>query len=260
MPDDQHLLIEAARAGGALARRYFENGAKSWTKNGHEPVSEADMAVDALLHERLAGTRRAYGWLSEETEDNPARLTRQRVWVVDPIDGTRAFLKGKPHFTISIALVEDGAPVLAAVYNPIREELFTARRGAGAWLNDTPVHISQRADLAHCRMLAHDYYFKPGKWRDPWPAMTLGMVNSIAYRLAMVGAGHYDACLTLRPKSDWDIAAGDLIVREAGGCCTDGAGRRFVYNQPTPTHRNVIAANPALHRQIIAKIAAGKSD
>lgn len=248
---DRRLLEDAVREGGALARRYFERGFKSWEKKPGDPVSEADLEVDALLREALGEERPTYGWLSEETEDNPDRLSRAKVWIVDPIDGTRAFVKGKPQFTVCAALVEHGAAVLGAVFNPMTDEFFFAEAGTGALLNGKSIQVSGAESLDGARLLASRRTFENHHWTDFLPDANFESVNSIAYRMVLVAGGGHDATVSLAGKSDWDIAAADLIVREAGGLCTDADGHAFIYNGKTARHASVLAATPALHGPLL---------
>ncbi len=248
---DRALLETATREGGALAKRFFERGFKSWEKKPGDPVSEADLAVDALLRESLGEERPQYGWLSEETEDNPDRLTRTKVWVVDPIDGTRAFVKGKPQFTVCAALVDSGAAVLGAVFNPMTDEFFFAEAGAGAQLNGEPIGVSGADSLDGIRLLASRRTFEHHNWTDLVPHAHYETVNSIAYRMALIANGTHDATVSLAGKSDWDIAAADLIVREAGGLCTDADGKAFTYNDNSARHPSVLASTPDLHGPLL---------
>lgn len=251
---DRRLLIETIREAGALARRYFEAGAKTWSKAKGDPITEADLAVDRLIQTRIAAARPEDGWLSEESRDDPARLDRKRVWIVDPIDGTIAFIKKRPHFTISIALVEAGAPMLGAVLNPVLDELFEAEAGGGARLNGTPIRVSAHAAIEDCRMLGPRDVFTHPSWPEPWPPMQIENRNSIAYRLALVASGRFDAMMALSRKREWDIAAGDLILREAGGMITTHRGDVLRYNRPDPFVPSLIGAGPKLHGAIMAKV------
>ena len=246
-------LLSAVREAGALALRYFGNAPHSEIKSDGTSVSEADLAVDVLLKERLAGAGRRYGWLSEESEDDLIRLDQSRIWVVDPIDGTRAFLKNKPEWTISAALVENGHSLLAAVYNPATEEFFHAARGRGAFLNDQPISVQNPVKLEGCCLAASATSFKPERWDKPWPPLESVWVNSIAYRLALVAAGKCDGTVSLSQKSDWDIAAAHLLVHEAGGIVTTHDASPLVYNRRTPRHSSVVAAGPALHAALIER-------
>jgi myo-inositol-1(or 4)-monophosphatase len=253
---DRDLLIAAVREAGAIAREGYASVSKSWEKSKGNPVTETDLAVDRFLNERLRAARPEYGWLSEETADTPERLGARRIFIVDPIDGTLAFIKRKAEFAVCAAVVEDGAPVAAAIYNPITEELFAAARGAGATLNGAPIRVSERSDLEGCRMLvARDVITHPA-WPTPWPPMDIGKRASIAYRMALTANGTYDAMMALSSKHEWDSAAGTLIVQEAGGLATAHSGAALAYNQPTPNHRSLICAGPALHAAILERTGA----
>ncbi len=250
---DRALLADAVRAAGALALRYYGAAPKVWDKSPNHPVSEADIAVNALLHERLAQERPAYGWLSEETLDDPGARDRACVWVVDPIDGTRAFIRTKPAWCVSVALVERGASVLGAVFNPVTGEFFAAEAGAGATLNGAPIAASPTAALEDCAMLGDAQMFRHPAWARPWPAMRVESRNAIAYRLALVAAGRFDAALALSAKADWDLAAGALILAEAGGVASDHQGRPFAFAGAAPQQPSVAAAGPHLHPLIIER-------
>jgi myo-inositol-1(or 4)-monophosphatase len=244
--DDLALLEGAVRAAGDIARKFYGGHYKRWDKAGGSPVTEADLAVDRFLRESLMSARSAYGWLSEESLDNDARLTASRVFVVDPIDGTVAFLKQRPHFTICAAVTENGRPVAGVVYNPITHEFFAAERGKGATLNGEPIHVQDRDQIEGARMLGPKSTFASG-----WPPMELAAISSIAYRIVLVAAARHDAMVSLSAKRDWDLAAADLIVHEAGGLLSDEAGNRLVYNRPSAAQRAAIAAAPHLHALIL---------
>ena len=192
-----------------------------------------------------------YGWLSEETEDSPERLQASRVWVVDPIDGTKAFLQDRPEFTICVALVENGRPLTAAVYNPATEELFEARDGRGARLNGVPIRVNEGDEFGTARMLSGKRMFERAGWKHPPKGMTFATINSIAYRMSLVACGRYDACVSLNNKSDWDIAAAELVVREAGGQVSTARDEPFTYNLPKAHHPSIVAAGPDLHASLI---------
>jgi myo-inositol-1(or 4)-monophosphatase len=251
---DRALLVESVRAAGPVAMRFFRGAVKSWEKNPDDPVSEADHAVNDVLKASLHGARPDYGWLSEETPDDRDRLERERVWVVDPIDGTKAFLRGEPEFTICVALLERGQPTLAAVYNPASDEFFEAAAGDGARLNGAPIRASAADDLSHAHLLAGRRMFERAGYGGPPPGCTFRFVNSIGYRLALVAAGRFDSCVSLNGKSDWDIAAADLLVREAGGRVTTARGAPFAYNGRSTRHGSVVASAPALHDKVLAML------
>lgn len=256
---DTALLEDAVREGGAIARTFLTGRNKTRSKPDGSPVSEADLAVDRFLTGRLRPARPEYAWMSEETADDPARLAARRVFIVDPIDGTVAFLKGRPHFTISAAVVEGDAPVAAAVYNPLTEECFTATRGAGAWLNGRPIRVSDRDLLEGCRMLASKTTLRSPCWGGaPWPPMTVETPNSMAYRIALVACGAFDASVSLSATHDWDLAAADLIVREAGGFISSHEGKILRYNRANAVQPSVVAAGRALHEAILARVSGAR--
>ncbi len=242
----------AVREAGALALQTFRGELKSWTKGSSSPVSEADLAVDALLRERLLAIRDA-GWLSEETEDDPARLQRAEVWVVDPIDGTRAYLAGLPDWAISAALVHAGRPVVAALYAPVTDELFLGVAGSGATLNGAPIRASTGDQLA-------DAKFSGAKRRlDSLAAVeprirTAPRVPSLALRLARVATGALDGTFTAPNSHDWDLAAADLLVHEAGGLISTLTGQPLIYNRPEPVHGALVAAGRARHAVLLSLI------
>lgn len=252
------LLNEAVREAGRIALTYYQTKLKTWMKDGDSIVTEADIAVNDQLQKALAHARPAYGWLSEETEDDAGRLSRTRVWVVDPIDGTRAFAKGKPHFTISVALVENGRPVLAALFNPATDEFFEAETGAGALLNGRAIRPGQRREIAGARMAAHGPMFKHPAWPTPWPEMEIIERNSVAYRIALVACDAADAAIALNGKNDWDIAAADLILTESGGRFTSHDGKIFLYNREITRHRSLLAAGPEMYEALFERLGALK--
>lgn len=234
--------------------RYFRRDPKSWKKDDVSPVSEADHAVDDFLRETLTGARPDYGWLSEETADDPARLSATRVWIVDPIDGTRAFLDGKPEFTICAALVEEGRVIAAAVTNPATAESFTARRGLGAKCNGVPLRLGEAPALEAARILSRRNVLKPERWRGDPPDNRRGYIGSIAYQLCVVAAGRWDAALAVNKLHEWDIAAAQLILTEAGGRVTDQTGAAIPYNRESPRVNGMICAAPALHDTLSARL------
>lgn len=251
---DLDLILDAAREAGALALQARARGVKIWSKAGGSPVTDADLAVDALLKERLRAARADYGWLSEETVDDPARLTTGRQFVVDPIDGTVAFMKDKPWFAVSIAVVEDGRPIAGVVHAPALDETYAATAGGGATLNGAPIAPSPAQALDDAAMLGDAKMFLHPAWPTPWPPMRVEARNSIAYRICLVASGAFDAAIALTPKSEWDLAAADLVCTEAGALLTDHRGRKFAYNRPNPTVPSLVCANEALHPLILSRV------
>jgi myo-inositol-1(or 4)-monophosphatase len=247
-PEDLRLLEDTVREAGTIARKFYGGDYRQWNKEGGSPVTEADLAVNKYLCDQLTAARPAYGWLSEENTDDPARLTRRQVFIIDPIDGTVAFLKNRPHFTICAAVVVEGRPRCGVVYNPISEELYSARLGAGANCNGTPIHVGARDRLEDCAMLGDRTQFA----NAPWPPLHVQNRNSVAYRVVLVADGSADASVSLTPKRDWDLAAADIILTEAGGRLTDTGGALLIYNRPVTRQSSLVAANPQLHTEIVS--------
>jgi myo-inositol-1(or 4)-monophosphatase len=245
--EDLRLLEDTVREAGHIARKFYGGDYKQWSKEGGSPVTEADLAVNKYLCDVLTGARPDYGWLSEENTDDASRLDKREVFVVDPIDGTVAFLKNRPHFTICAAIVAAGRPCCGVVYNPISDEMYAARRGAGAYRNNIPIQVGPQGALEGCAMLGD----RTQLTQAPWPAMHIQNRNSVAYRLALVADGSADASVSLTAKRDWDLAAADIILHEAGGVLTDARGAALIYNRPVTTQTSLVAANPALHSAII---------
>ena len=255
MSPDLDLLRDAAQAAGALALERRRRGLKITAKPGGSPVTDADLAVDALLRETLTAARPDYGWLSEETADSPERLDRSRIFVVDPIDGTIAFMKNRPWWTVALAVIEDGRPVAAVVHAPALDETFEAAAGAGARLNGQPITASDITSLDDASVLADARLLEGPQWPEPWPAMRFERRNSIAYRMALVAAGAFDAAIALTPKWDWDVAAGALIAEEAGARVSDHHGGAWRFNRPDPRQASLVCAAPALHPLIVRRCA-----
>lgn len=252
---DLALLKEVAREAGQLSLDWLRRGAKTWSKSPGNPVTEADIAVNDLISKRLRGARPEYGWLSEETRDNPADRTQDHVWVVDPIDGTKAFVKGDTGFCVAIARIDRGEPVAGVVYNPNFDELLHARLRGGAFHNDRPIRVTQCSNVG-CRMVGQPEVFANADARVRWPGIELisPMPNAMAWRLCLVAAGRWDAAVAMNPKNDWDLAAAVLLVREAGGIATDRDGQPFVFNHPSVVQRGVVAAGAALHPLIMERL------
>lgn len=243
------------RQAGALAMGYFRRPIARDLKSDGSDVSEADLAVDRFLKETLGGVRPAYGWLSEESEDDPIRLQAERVWIVDPIDGTKAFLKGADQWAVSAALAERGNVVLAAVYNPASGEFFSARKGFGASLNGRPIRASGADRLEGARLAGSEGLFRKSIWEQPWPPMDVAWVYSIAYRICLAAMGRFDGAVSMTTVNEWDVAAAVLVMREAAGAITLATGEPMTFNRERPRVAGVIAAGPELHRLLEERIA-----
>lgn len=259
---DLALLTEAARAAGDIAARHFGQGPRQWDKgDGQGPVTEADLEIDAMLRARLMAARPGYGWLSEECADDPARLARAQVFVVDPIDGTRAFIDGQKSFAHALAVVRHGAPVAAVVHLPLMDLTYAAAKGQGAWLNGARLTVPLRKGLEGgmeaARVLASRPQLAPELWPGGVPPVERHFRPSLAWRLALVAEGAFDAMLTLRRTWDWDVAAASLIAQEAGIIVTDRQGLAPRFARPDPRSDGIIAAAPALHAALMARLRPG---
>jgi len=243
------------RAAGDLARTTASRTFKHWTKGeDRSPVSEADIAVNDLLRERLTALVPGAGWLSEETEDDPdTRKKTTHVWVVDPIDGTRAFISGKPDWTISVALVADGRPTHAALYAPVMEQMFLAARGGGSTLNGSRIAATAGRDLSGAKVAGPKKYLERLETLDP-AILPQPKVHSLALRLTRVGEGVLDAAFSSGGSHDWDLAAADLLVHEAGGLLTDFTGCPLSFNRTKTVHGALVAAGPARHGVLLGLV------
>lgn len=254
MPEsDLALLTDAAIEAGRIASRFWAGENRVWDKSTDDPVSEADLAVDNYLRERLGKARPSYGWLSEETEDAPDRLGAERVFIVDPIDGTRAFVSGEKTWAHSIAVVENGTPVAAVVHLPLRERLFSAETGRGATLNGSGIRASGWSGRGQIRLLANGASMDGRHWPGGLPDVRRSFRPSLAYRMCLVAQGRYDAMVTFRDSWEWDIAAGALIAAEAGAKVTNRFGTALRFNNDRPANHGVVAASPAAHDMIMSR-------
>ena len=246
------LAKRAARVAGEILRGYWKReGLKVGSKGHDNPVTQADLEADTALKKLLHEPFPAYGWLSEETVDNDDRLRCRRVWIVDPLDGTKEFITGVPEFAVAIALIEDGAPVLGVTYNPIKREMFWGARGAGCYLNTREVRVTRTRTLARATVLASRSETARGEWKAFQGTMKVSPTGSVAYKLAMVAAGKADATFTRSPKSEWDIASGAALVVEAGGTISDIRGRALRFNQRDVKLEGLIADNRILHAALM---------
>ncbi len=250
MADLADDVAAIAREAGQIGMARFRSDFARWEKTPGSPVCEVDLAIDDMLRQRLSALLPDAGWLSEETADNADRLSRNRIWVVDPIDGTRDYIRGRTGWAVSIALVEAGRVVIGVLDAPGRGELWRAEAGAGATLNGRPLMASRRTDFAGARVPTDAL---PKADRD------LTMVekpNSIALRMAMVADDRADLVATLRWGNEWDIAAAALIAQEAGGAVTDALGAELVFNKPDPQAFGVITSSRGIHQAALDRLSA----
>ena len=243
--EELEVACSAAREAGSAIMALYGTKYHIEEKGKGQPVTAADWEANLKIQHVLLGRYPEDGWLSEESQDNDLRLNHSRVWVIDPIDGTKEFIQCVPQFAVSIGLVIDGRPTVGVVYNPIQNELFAAAVGRGATLNDSSIHVSSRATASGARLLVSrsEPRRKFGGFEDTYQ---LEPVGSIAYRLALVAAGKGDGAITFRSIHEWDVCAGVLMALEAGGVVTDGNGKRLDFNQRNPIFRGIVAANREL--------------
>jgi myo-inositol-1(or 4)-monophosphatase len=254
---DLALLTEAALKAGEIAMRFWKRSPKSWDKGGgHGPVTEADLDVNEMLAARLMAARPDYGWLSEETEDGAARLAAERVFIIDPIDGTRAFMAGEETFAHSLAVAERGRVTAAAVYLPALDRLYTACDHGPALCDGAPIAASTRSGTAGAALLATQSSMAPELWPGGVPEVKRSFRASLAYRLCLVAEGRFDGMLTLRDAWEWDIAAGALIAERAGATVTDRLGAQIRFNAAHPQSAGAVAAAPGLHAALMGGLTA----
>jgi len=243
----------ALQASRAVFARFTPGAIETEYKAGYDPVTEADRALDAVLRKQLL--RDGEGWLSEESVDDPIRLQRARVWVVDPLDGTREFVKGIPEFCVSIGFVEDGCPVAGGIYNPATEETFLGSIDSGVTYNGKPAQPSQRKSLEGALVLASRSEVKRGEWK-PFEnaAFTIRPMGSVAYKLALVSAGLADVTFTLTPKNEWDVVAGAALVQSARGFVSTLEKTNLTANRRDPLLSGLLASGPFLKNELLALV------
>ena len=249
---DLDLLVTAAQTSGDIAQRYFQKDPNVTHKpNDAGPVTEADLEIDEYLRTHLCEQRPDYAWLSEETDDDISRLDQDTVFIVDPIDGTRAFIEGSSHWGHSLAIAHKGVVEVAAVFMPVIGKMFTATRTGGAFLNCKPIHASDRDETKGACILAAKANFNADNWKGGFPDIRRNFRSSLAYRLCLVGEGAFDGMLTLRPTWEWDVAAGHLIATEAGATSTDQNGNALSFNTPQGCNPGMVTAAPKVHTGLI---------
>jgi len=253
-PGDLDRIREALERANVALQRFTPGEIDARRKSGDDPVTEADTTIDTLLRELLP--QDGEGWLSEETEDDLSRLDRRRVWVVDPLDGTREFVTGIPEWCVSVGLVEDGEPVAGGILNPATGETIVGGKGLGVTLNGRPARVSERSTLEGATVLASRSEVKRGEWQGYREDLfEIRPTGSVAYKLGLVAAGVVDATWTLTPKHEWDVAAGVALVLAAGGVIVAGSPEEARFNRAKPKLSRLIAASPTLLPAIEAEIA-----
>lgn len=250
---DLALIADAARAAGAITLRYWKANPQVWEKPGLGPVTEADLAVNDMLAAQLQAARPGYGWLSEETPDDAARLQCERVFILDPIDGTRAFIAGEKHFAVSIAVADKGKVIAGAVYLPALDRLYTASADGPALCNGQAIRCAEQLGLAGANLLMSKSFLSPEHWRQSPPDLKRSFRSSIAYRLCLAADGSFDGMISTRDAWEWDIAAGSLIAAQAGAVVSDRNGGPLEFNSAGAKTAGVVAAPAGVHREILAQ-------
>lgn len=255
MPDaraDTELLLDAVRQAGEIACARIGTPLDIQEKGTLGPVTDVDIEIDEVLRRQLRQARPDYGWLSEETEDDKARLKTGRVFILDPIDGTRSFIAGEPGWAVSLAIIDHGRPVAAAVNLPAREELYSATLGEGAFRGGERIAASDRQEVDGATVLTARKQMLPEHWPGGPPPLDRHFRSSLAWRICLVASGRFDSMLTFRPAWEWDIAAGALIAAEAGAVVTDGSGDELHFNSPEAKQPGLVVAPQILHDNIMA--------
>ncbi len=226
------LATDAALQAGKILLKYYKNSYEIHDKGYHNPVTTADHEADAFLKDFLMQATPDFGWLSEETVDSEDRLDKEFVWIVDPLDGTKEFIEGVPHFVVSIGLVKNGTPILGVLYNPVKDELIRTDESGAVLFNDNKVEICQLAELQEAGCLNSRSETRRGLW-EPWANefRELVPIGSVAYKLGLVASGQQDFFVTLRPKNEWDVCAGHALLLANGGCLKINTGEEIKYNQ-----------------------------
>jgi myo-inositol-1(or 4)-monophosphatase len=252
--DDLALAVAVTQVAADMAFVHFNARSEWWEKSPGDPVGIADLEVDAYLKAALIGARPDDGWLSEETADTAERLGKRRVWLVDPIDGTRDFVRGRTGWSVSVALVVDGMVEVAALAAPARGQFFAAARGQGATCNATALSVTTLPSLTGVRLPMDAANLTASFWPSPWPGEAVERPNSVALRMAKLASAEADAWLEGRSLWEWDVAAASLILSEAGGIATDRHGSPLTFNKPSPVFNGIAASNPVLHGEVLARL------
>lgn len=242
--------IEAARGAGEIIARYYGSTYTVRQKSKDQPVTEADREANQFIQETLHAAFPNDGWISEETQDDLARLKSKRVWIVDPLDGTKEFINHIPEFAVSIGLAENGFPVVGVIYNPITDEMFTCQKGKGAFLNESQIRVSATSKLIDSTIVASRSETDRGEWKKYDGQFAIKPLGSMAYKMAHVAAGFADGSFSLTPKTEWDFCAGDLLVAEAGGKISDLKSRPFKFNNRDLGIDGLIYGNPQIFTQL----------
>lgn len=250
---EELILISAVRAAGKAILSLSGKNNITLKNINHSPLTTADIQANQILKKQLLEHFPEYGWLSEETDDNSIRLSKKRVWIVDPLDGTKEYINNIPEFAVSVALVEDGIPIISTIFNPVTEDFFYASKGSGAWLNNKRIYcdhpFSHQVDV-----LASRSEMNTGNWQRFTDRFNVRPMGSIAYKLALIAAGKAHATFSLQGRSEWDIAAGVLLVQEAGGIVHDLSGKSFMFNQSNTRINGIIACSKTAYSTLMKQL------
>ena len=253
MKVDMNLAKEAAVEAGKVILKYYKADYEIEEKGYHNPVTTADKKADETIKKVLMTATPEYGWLSEETKDSSLRLNKKFIWIVDPIDGTKEFIKGIPEFVVSIALVEEGEPIIGVIFNPVKKEMFVAAKKMGSFLNGSKIKCTSKERISNMSILNSRSELKRGDWNKYIDTFgKLSSVGSVAYKLALTATGKADVFISLRPKNEWDICAGNCIINEAGGALVDLNGNPRKYNlKNTLIDFGIVAGNAITVKKVL---------
>tara|TARA_Y100000591_G_scaffold109881_1_gene93436 strand:+ start:778 stop:1557 length:780 start_codon:yes stop_codon:yes gene_type:complete len=231
MTSDLKLAISASISAGDIIMKYYQHDYEIKEKGYHNPVTTADNEADSFLKSELTNARPNYGWLSEETVDSEDRLGKERVWIVDPLDGTKEFIEGVPQFVVSVALVEDGLPIIGVLHNPVTKETFHASKGNGTYFDDAIHNCSVKESTTDMVIFNSRSETRKGLWEKyKQHFKKLKPIGSVAYKMGLTAIGKADIFATLRPKNEWDICAGTCLINEAGGKVINLNGEKITFN------------------------------
>lgn len=243
--------IEAAKKAGVVIADYFQKNYKVQHKSADQPVTEADHAANQIIHDTILKAFPEDGWLSEETKDDKSRLQKERVWIIDPLDGTKEFINKIHEFAVSIALVIENQPVVGVINNPLTGQLFTTRKGSGTYLNRQQIKVSNKKQLDKACILASRSEIGRGEWHPYAGKFFIQQSGGMAYKMALVASGVADGSFTLQPKNEWDFCAGVLLIKEAGGRVTDVNGDPFTFNKEETLTPNMVYGNSTIHQKLL---------
>jgi len=253
--NDLNLLLDAVSCASQIAVKFFKNSPKVWNKGSNEgPVTEADIEINNMLLNKLLSARPDYGWLSEETEDDLERLNKDYVFIIDPIDGTRSFINGNKNYACALGIAFKGVMQVGVVQMPSLAQTFWASIGSGAYQNGKKINVSSRSNVKGATILTAKPNLDSAYWPGGVPPMFQVYRSSLAYRLCLAANGSFDAMVTLRDCWEWDIAAGDLIVREAGGVVTDRHGNDLSFNNEKPKRPGILAGPKDIQLDLINRL------